>query len=264
MLLVDSHCHLDQLNYNTIHININDMLHKAYKNHIKLFLCIATSIQNCKSIVHLFKKNNNILYSFGIHPLNCNVNTVDLIELEQLTMYNKVIAIGETGLDYYHQPIQKELQKWLFRKHIQLAKKIKKPVIVHSRQSNQDMIQILKEENAYSCKGILHAYCDDINIAKQLLNIGFYISFSGIITFKNSEYIRKILKYIPIDSILIETDSPYLTPVPYRGKENQPAYLYNIAKYISCLKKIDIEMLSEITTNNFYKLFNIESNFIDS
>ncbi|CAL4323004.1 Uncharacterized metal-dependent hydrolase YcfH [Buchnera aphidicola (Eriosoma grossulariae)] len=257
MLFIDSHCHLDQLNYSKLYKNIDDLFKKAYNNHVKLFLSVSTSLKNFQNLLKLFPNQKNILYSCGIHPLNCDLEIIDLIKLKRFSMYNQVIAIGETGLDYYYQKNKKKPQQYLFRKHIQIAKSIQKPIIVHSRQAKEDTIKILQEENAQFCQGILHSFSEDVQFAKKLLDIGFYISFSGMITFKNSDIIRKVLKYIPIDSLLIETDSPYLTPVPYRGQENQPSYLYDIAKYISCQKKINIEYLSEITTNNFCKLFNI-------
>ncbi|HET9678836.1 MAG TPA: YchF/TatD family DNA exonuclease [Buchnera sp. (in: enterobacteria)] len=203
-----------------------------------------------------FNKKKNVFYSCGIHPLYVKKNKNDFLSLENFSNIKKVIAIGETGLDYFHSKENIKYQQESFRKHIQIAKKIKKPIIVHSRSSIQDTIKILKEEKANDCRGILHSFSEkNIIYAKKLLDLGFYISFSGIITFNKTDELKKVLRYIPFESILIETDSPYLSPVPNRGKENQPSYLPYIAKQVAKIKKIDFENLVNITKKNFYELF---------
>ncbi|WP_367675081.1 TatD family hydrolase [Buchnera aphidicola] len=191
-----------------------------------------------------------------MHPLYVKKVETDSLNLEKFSKKKKVIAIGETGLDYFYNKTNIEFQKKSFRNHIQIAKKTKKPIIVHSRSSIQDTIKILKEEKANDCRGILHSFSEKkIKYAKQLLDLGFYISFSGIITFNKTDEIKKVLNYIPFESILLETDSPYLSPFPNRGKENQPAYLPYIAKRVAKIKKIKFENLINITTKNFYELF---------
>ncbi|AEO08145.1 TatD family hydrolase [Buchnera aphidicola] len=265
MLLIDSHCHLDRLNYKLFHKDIEDMLNKAYFNNVKKFLTISTSINNFYKINQLFEKHQNILYSCGIHPLNClkelnnfknQENCFD--KIEKLSNSKRVIAIGETGLDYYHSFQTKKIQQNFFREHIRIAIKLNKPIIVHSRHSIHDTINILKEEQAEKCKGILHSFNENLNAALKLLELGFYISCSGITTFKNSIELCDTIKKIPLTHLLIETDAPYLSPVPYRGKENQPAYLFNIAKKISIIKNINIQTLAQITTNNFFNLFKLK------
>jgi len=265
MFLIDSHCHLDRLNYNLLHKNIEDVLNKSYQNNVKNFLTISTSINNFYKITKLFKKYNIIFYSCGIHPLNCEkefncFNTIKqlFIKLKELSSLKRVIAIGETGLDYHYSSKTKKIQKIFFREHIKIAIALKKPIIVHSRDATDDTIRILKEENAEQCIGVLHSFTGSYNTACQFLDMGFYISFSGIITFKNSIELCCTIKKIPLKRLLIETDSPYLSPDPYRGKENQPAHLLNIAKKISILKKIDLETLAKITTSNFRTLFNVK------
>jgi TatD DNase family protein len=265
MFLIDSHCHIDRLNYNSLHKNIENVLKKSYQNNVKKFLTVSTSINNFYTIKELFKKYNSIFYSCGVHPLNCikelkNFNKLEELsnKIEELSNITRVIAIGETGLDYYRSCETKNIQKDFFREHIRIAKKIKKPIIVHSRNSIADTIKILKEKSSEKCTGVLHSFNENYNSAYELLDMGFYISLSGIATFKNSIELCNTIKKIPLDSLLIETDSPYLSPTPYRGKENQPAYLLNIAQKIAILKKIDIEIVAEITTNNFHKLFNLK------
>ncbi|QCI17749.1 YchF/TatD family DNA exonuclease [Buchnera aphidicola (Acyrthosiphon lactucae)] len=264
MFLIDSHCHLDRLNYNLLHRNIDDVIKKSYTNYVKNFLTVSTSINNFYTIEKLFKKYKVIFYSCGVHPLNCakeinNFHTIKNLsnKIKELSCIKRVVAIGETGLDYYHSSQNKKIQKEFFREHIRIAIKLKKPIIVHARNAIDDTIKILKEENADKCRGVLHSFTENYNAACKLLDIGFYISCSGIVTFKNAREICHTIKKIPLDRLLIETDAPYLSPDPYRGKENQPAYLFQIAKKISILKKIDIKILAKITTNNFRTLFNI-------
>ncbi|QCI24421.1 YchF/TatD family DNA exonuclease [Buchnera aphidicola (Muscaphis stroyani)] len=256
MFFIDSHCHIDQLNYSKLHKNVQDVLKKSDENHVKKMLSVTTSIKNFYSSIKLLKSYKSILFSCGIHPLNCHKEINDLNILEKLSHKKNVIALGETGLDYYYSTETKKLQKKFFREHIKIAIKLKKPIIIHTRNSINDIIKILKEENSKYCTGVVHSFTEDHDAAFQLLNMGFYISFSGVITFKNSTLLREVVKKIPLEYLLIETDSPYLSPVPYRGKENQPAYLLNIANKIAELKKIDLKTLSYITTKNFYKLFN--------
>lgn len=267
MFLIDSHCHIDRLNYNFLHKNVKDVLKKSFDNHVKKFLTVSTSINNFYKITKLCQKNISILYSCGVHPLNCEkelikFNNIENIikKIEQLSSIKHVIALGETGLDYYYSSNNKNIQKKIFREHIRTAIKLKKPIIVHSRNAIDDTIKILQEENAENCMGILHSFTGNDNSAYKLLDMGFYISFSGMITFKNSTELHSVIKKIPLERLLIETDSPYLSPVPYRGQENQPAYLLEIAKIISILKKINIEKCAKITTNNFYRLFNLKEN----
>ncbi|ACL30157.1 TatD family hydrolase [Buchnera aphidicola] len=264
MFLIDSHCHLDRLNYNLPLENIEDVLKKSYQNHVKNFLTVSTCISNFYNIKKLFKKYNTIFYSCGVHPLNCKkelnlFHTIENLsnEIKKLSCIKDVIALGETGLDYYYSSATKKIQQDFFREHIRVAIKLKKPIIVHSRNASEDTIKILQEENAEKCKGVLHSFTGDYNTACKLLDLGFYISCSGIITFKNSLELCKTIRKIPLNRLLIETDSPYLSPAPYRGKGNQPAYLFYIAEYLSILKEIDIHALGHITTSNFRTLFNI-------
>lgn len=266
MFLTDSHCHIDRLNYNLLHKSLEDVLNKSYKNHVKNLLAVSTSINNFHKIQKISQKNKNIYYSCGIHPLNCkkelkNFHTLEIIskKIEEQSYLKNVVALGESGLDYHHSIENKNIQKDFFREHIRIAIKVKKPIIVHSRNAINDTIKILKEENAQDCKGVLHSFTENYDSAYKLLDIGFYISISGIITFKNAIQLKNTIKKIPLERLLIETDSPYLSPEPHRGLENQPAYLFNTAQCISSLMKTDIKILANITTKNFRRLFNIKN-----
>lgn len=262
MFLVDSHCHFKLLNYETEHINIADVLEKAAKKSVKLVLSVSTVLSDYDDVVQYIQHDRkDVVFSCGMHPIyaGCNDKVYTYDKLNFLSLQDNIVAIGETGLDYYHTLDNKEQQQQLFREHINIAKKSNKPVIVHSRNAKKDTIILLQEEHAIECGGVLHCFNEDIEMVKSLLNINFYISFSGIVTFcKSHVLLHEIIQYVPIDRILLETDSPYLAPVPYRGKANQPAYIYEIAKCIACIKQINLEELAYYTTSNFFTLFHLK------
>lgn len=263
MFLIDSHCHLNLLNYKKEHVSVTDVLEKAAKKNVKLVLSVSTVLSDYDDVINCIEKNrDDVVFSCGIHPLCVNVNDDIFMynNLYTLSLKKNVVALGETGLDYYHQLENKEKQKQFFRKHINIAKKVNKPIIVHSRNASKDTIILLKEEKVEKCGGVLHCFNEDMEIAKLLLDLNFYISFSGIVTFCDSHILQKVIKYVPLDRILLETDSPYLTPKPYRGKENQPAYIYEIAKFIAVIKNITIDKLAYCTTLNFFSLFHLDKN----
>lgn len=259
MFLVDSHCHLNQLNYSNIHKDVSDVLQKALQKEVQMVLSVSTDLSDYNDMVQRVGYRDNVVFSCGVHPINLYKDkSFNYDSLCNLVNNQSVVAIGETGLDYHHRCITpKNAQKLAFRDHIMIARDINKPLIVHSRNSIEDTIMILNDEKAEECSGVLHCFNENIDVARSLLNINFYISFSGIVTFRNDNFIKQVIQYVPIDRILLETDAPYLTPVPYRGQENQPAYVYEIAKYIAYIRNITIEHLACMTTANFYKLFKI-------
>lgn len=255
MFLIDSHCHLDSLDFSTK--SIKDVLQEATNNDVKHCLSVATTLSGYESMKHqLTPYTDQCSFSCGIHPLNLDDEKYNADRFQNLAQEDNVIALGETGLDYYYQQDNLEQQQENFKEHIRLGRKLNKPIIVHTRNAKQDTLRILKDEHVHS--GVLHCFTEDIETAKQLLDIGFYISFSGIITFKNAEALRDVAKYVPLDRILVETDSPYLAPVPYRGKENQPAYVREVAQYLSALKGVSLEEIAQKTTANFCQLFNLQ------
>ncbi len=255
MYLIDSHCHLDSLDFSNK--SIDEVLQDAIRHDVKHCLSVATTLSGYESMRDFLKPyTKQCSFSCGIHPLNLEEENYDADRFETLASQDNVIALGETGLDYYYQQDNLEQQQANFKEHIRLGRKLNKPIIVHTRNARQDTLRILKEEHVYS--GVLHCFTEDIDTAKQLLDIGFYISFSGIITFKNAESLREVARYVPMDRILVETDSPYLAPVPYRGKENQPAYVREVANYLAVLKGVSIDEIAQQTTNNFCQLFNLQ------
>lgn len=259
MFLIDSHCHLDRLNYKLLHRNVDDVLNKAIAKDIKLILSVCTTLNNFNKMIAMIGNRNNIRFTCGIHPIYIDNNDFPINQLRNLSMTTNVVAIGETGLDYYHRQDNKLQQQNAFLQHIILSSEQQKPIIVHTRNARSDTIMMLTNAvKNYKCRGVLHSFTGDINMAKIVLDLGLYISFSGIITFSNASTLHEIVRYVPLDRMLIETDSPYLTPVPYRGKENQPAYVRNIAEYISKIKNISLAKLATTTTNNFATLFNVD------
>ncbi|CCP06922.1 TatD DNase family protein [Erwinia amylovora MR1] len=222
MFLVDSHCHLDGLNYETLHRDVSDVLAKAAARDVKFMLAVATTLPGYKAMVELIGERPNVAYSCGVHPLN-QEEGYDFSELRQLAADPRVVAMGETGLDYFYQKETMARQQASFREHIRIGRELNKPVIVHTREARDDTLAILREEQAESCSGVLHCFTEDRQTAEKLLDMGFYISFSGIATFRNAEQIREAARYVPLDRMLVETDSPYLAPVPHRGKRtSQP------------------------------------------
>ncbi|WP_168402851.1 metal-dependent hydrolase [Erwinia amylovora] len=256
MFLVDSHCHLDGLNYETLHRDVSDVLAKAAARDVKFMLAVATTLPGYKAMVELIGERPNVAYSCGVHPLN-QEEGYDFSELRQLAADPRVVAMGETGLDYFYQKATMARQQASFREHIRIGRELNKPVIVHTREARDDTLAILREEQAESCSGVLHCFTEDRQTAEKLLDMGFYISFSGIATFRNAEQIREAARYVPLDRMLVETDSPYLAPVPHRGKENQPAYTRDVAEYMAVVKGVTIAQMAQATTENFSRLFHV-------
>lgn len=259
MFLVDSHCHLDGLDYQTLHRDVADVVDKARARDVKLMLAVCTTLPGFHAMTAMIGRRDDVLFSCGIHPLNLD-EPYDFAELRRLAAGEGVVALGETGLDYYYQQDNdnKAQQQAVFREHIRVGRALNKPVIVHTRSAREDTLAILREEQASDCGGVLHCFTEDRATAKALLEMGFYISFSGIVTFRNAEALREAARYVPLGRLLVETDSPYLAPVPYRGKENQPAYVREVAEYMATLKGVSLPQLAAAATANFGRLFHVE------
>ena len=263
MFLVDSHCHLDGLDYQSLHTDVNDALEKAAARDVKFFLAVATTLPGYRSMRDLVGERSDVAFSCGVHPLNQDEDYA-VEDLRRMAAEEGVVAMGETGLDYYYTPETKARQQASFRDHIRIGRELNKPVIVHTRDARADTLAILREEKVTDCGGVLHCFTEDRETAGQLLDLGFYISFSGIITFRNAEQLRDAARYVPLDRLLVETDSPYLAPVPHRGKENQPAYVRDVAEYMAVLKGVSVDELAQHTTENFATLFHIDPTRLQS
>lgn len=255
-MLIDSHCHLDRLDLKPYQNDFSCFMQEVKNSHIEHLLCIAIDLEAYPAMLELVENYPQISVSVGVHP---NVHegqepTVD--ELIALGSIDKVVAIGETGLDYFRSTGDLNWQHQRFRNHINAAKALKKPLIIHTREAKQDTLRILKEENAQEVGGIIHCFTEDWEFAQQALELNFYISFSGIVTFNSAKEIQEVAKKVPADRFLIETDSPYLAPVPHRGRPNYPTYVRFVAEQIAKLRGVSVEEVAELSTANFYRLFN--------
>ena len=251
-MYIDSHCHI---NFPELNQKIDQVLDNMKDNDISHALCVSVTLDKINEILSLTKKYSNVYASVGVHPDYEDIQEPDIETLFNYSKNEKVVAIGETGLDYFRLTGDLSWQRERFRTHIRAAIKSSLPLIIHTRNAQEDTISIMKEESAKSTTGVMHCFTESYEMAKKAIDLGFYISFSGIITFKNAESLRETVKKIPIENILIETDSPYLAPVPNRGKLNEPANVIYVAEKIAELKGIPIEEVAEITTNNFFTLF---------
>jgi len=255
-LFIDSHCHLDRLDLSLFEGDLANVLQAASAVDVNKILCVSVTLKDFPAMAEQTKAFNNVLLSCGMHPLNQD-DEVDVAQLRALADNPRVIAIGETGLDYHYAPETKALQLDSFKKHISVAKKLKKPLIIHTRAAQEDTLAMLRTEKADSVGGILHCFTETWDMAKQALDLGFYISFSGIVTFKNASALREVAKLVPDDRFLIETDAPYLAPVPHRGKENQPAYVVEVAKHLASIRGQSVETIAKLSTDNFNRLFKL-------
>ena len=258
MFIVDSHCHLDALDYENLHKNIADVVEKAQARDVKHLLAIGVTLSRFEQAYDSLREFNNVSLACGVHPLDFEEEPYDAERLLHLAQDPKVIAIGEIGLDYYYSADNKAAQQAVFASQIDVANQLNKPVIIHTRQAREDTIRLLRDNQAEKCGGVLHCFTENYDMAKQALDLGFYISISGIITFKNAEDLREVVRKLPLDRLLVETDSPYLAPVPYRGKQNQPAYTREVCEYVAALKGVSVEKMAQITTQNFERLFKIQ------
>ena len=256
-MIADSHCHLD---YPNLYNELDDVVNRAIKNDVKLLLTICTTVESFKRIKLIVDKYKNIYGTFGIHPHETKnfKNMTDALIIGYKNESKKIIGVGETGLDYYYNHSDKNIQKKIFAQHIEAAKELDIPLIVHSRDAEIDTFDILKSYMKNSkLKTIIHCFTGSKDFAKKIINIGCYISISGIITFKGSNELSETISSIPIDKLLVETDSPYLAPIPNRGKSNEPSFITHTIEKLSIIRNIEKKVIIENTTNNFRKLFNL-------
>lgn len=253
--LVDSHCHLDRLDLESFDNGMSGALQAACDNNVRHMLCVCIDWENFPVVKAIAEKFPQVSASVGIHPNETEGYDPSVDELVAAANSSEIVAIGETGLDYFRSEGDLEWQRERFRRHITAAKISNKPLIIHMREATEDTLRILKEENASDAGGVMHCFAEDWETAKRALDIGFYISLSGIVTFKNALALKEVAKKVPLDRLLVETDSPYLAPVPHRGKINQPAYTRLVAECISELRETSFANIAEATTNNYFELF---------
>lgn len=256
--LVDSHCHLDRLELSKHDDSLDTALSAAHLRGIAQFLCVAINLENIPAIRHIAEEREDVLYSVGVHPNERDGAEPTVEQLIELAEYPKVVAIGETGLDYFRSEGELDWQRQRFRNHIEAAKLSRKPLIIHCREARDDTMRILEEEGADQVGGIMHCFVEDLQTAERAMALGFYISFSGIVTFNSAKELQEVARVIPLERMLVETDAPYLAPVPYRGKPNEPAYVYEVAERIARLRGMELEEIAEQTTENFHRLFGLD------
>ncbi len=256
-MLIDSHCHLDRLDPETCDGSLPAVLDAARARGIGHFLCVGINLQSFAGVRAIAEAHDDVSCSVGVHPLYDEISETCADRLVEAAVHEKVVAIGETGLDYYYVKDHgtHQQQQESFRLHIQAARRADLPVIIHTRDARPDTLQIMQEEGASECGGVLHCFTESWEMAKQAMDLGFYISLSGIVTFRNADALREVARKMPADRLLVETDSPYLAPVPHRGKSNQPAYVRDVAEFVAKLRGETLEDLAAYTTDNFWRLF---------
>jgi len=256
-MFIDSHCHLDRLKLDEFDGDLNNALNIARESGVNHFLCVCIDLEHFSDIINIAEKYPDVSASVGVHPCDTKGKEPTVEDLVNLSKSEKIVAIGETGLDYFYNKGDLTWQRDRFRTHITAAKETRKPLIIHSRDAKDDTINILADESAAEVGGVMHCFVEDWDIAKKTMDLNFYISFSGIVTFKNAKQIQEVAEKMPDDRILIETDSPYLAPVPHRGKSNHPQNVVHVAQFIAELRKTSVESIAEITTKNYHTLFGL-------
>ncbi|BCG64809.1 MAG: TatD DNase family protein [Methyloprofundus sp.] len=256
-MLIDSHCHLDKLDLAPYQNDFSCFMREADKQNIEHMLCISIDLEAYPSMCELVRPYDNISLSVGVHP-NVDIGQdPTAAELIALADNERVVAIGETGLDYFRSEGDLAWQHQRFVNHIEAAKVTKKPLIIHTREASVDTLRILKEQGADEVGGVIHCFTEDWDFAQQAMALNFYISFSGIVTFKNAKAIQEVAKKVPADRYLIETDSPYLAPTPFRGKSNYPIYVQHVAQYVADLREVSVETVAQQSNDNFRRLFSV-------
>ena len=254
MSFIDSHCHI---NFKELAADIGGVLDRMQQNDVTSALCVSVNLADFPQVLALAVEHHNVYASVGVHPDYESVEEPTADRLVELAAHPKVIAIGETGLDYYRLTGDLEWHRERFRNHIRAARRCGKPLIIHTRSASEDTLRIMKEEGADGVGGVMHCFTESWEVAKAALDMGFYISFSGIVTFKSAHELKEVAKRVPLERMLIETDSPYLAPVPFRGKVNQPAYVKHVAEEIALLRGISVDEVGNATSANFTRLFSV-------
>ena len=257
-MYIDSHCHI---NFPELAEQMPALLQRMQENGVSHALCVSVDLPHFPEVLALAEKYPNIYASVGVHPDYEDTEEPSAEYLAKLSQHEKIIAIGETGLDYFRLKGNLEWQRERFRQHIRASRMTRKPLIIHTRSAADDTLRLLREEgagtNAGGVAGVMHCFTESLDTALAAIEMGFYISFSGILTFKSAKDLQAVAKALPLDKILIETDSPYLAPMPHRGKTNEPSYVRHVAEYLADLKELPLSEIQRVTSNNFFTLFNI-------
>lgn len=251
-MFVDSHCHLD---FPDLAHQTDQILARMADNQVTHALCVGVDLPDFPRVRALAETHDNLFASVGVHPDYTDTPEPTVDELVALARHPRVVAIGETGLDYFRLKGDLEWQRQRFRTHIRAAREAGKPLIIHTRQAAEDTLRVMREERAGEVGGVMHCFTETWDVAEAAMDMGFYISFSGIVTFKNADALREVARRVPLERMLIETDSPYLAPVPFRGKTNEPAFVRYVAEEVARLKGLGVANVGEVTSSNFFNLF---------
>ncbi|PCJ44887.1 MAG: hydrolase TatD [Moraxellaceae bacterium] len=254
-MFVDSHCHLDKLDLAAEEQGLAGVLKQAEDQQVSHILCIGIDMENIHNVINIAESQPNVFATVGAHPLYQENQTPTKEDLLQMAEHPKVVGIGETGLDYFYCSGDLQWQRDRFITHIEAAVQTDLPLIVHTRAAKADTLDMLVKHGQGKLKGVLHCFTEDLDMAQQAIELGFYISISGIVTFNSADELRDVVSNIPLEKLLIETDAPWLTPVPNRGKPNAPKYVVDVAKKIAEIKGVSVETVAKVTTDNFFKLF---------
>jgi TatD DNase family protein len=254
-MLVDSHCHLD---FPELRAELPRVLDAMRENGVSHALCIGVDMEAWPGVHEIALAHPNLYASVGVHPDYADVDDPSIERLVELAGKAKVVAIGETGLDYYRLQGDLEWQRERFRRHIRAARACGRPLVIHTRAAAEDTIRIMRDERAGEAGGVMHCFTETWEVASQAIDLGFHISFSGIVTFRNAKALKDVAKRVPLERMLIETDSPYLAPVPQRGKRNEPAFVRHVAEEIAALRGVDLDTIANATSDNFFRLFRID------
>jgi TatD DNase family protein len=256
-MLVDSHCHLD---FPELASQLDDVLALMRANQVTHALCVSVKLEDFPQVLALAERYPHLYASVGVHPDYEDVGEVSVERLVKLADHPRIVAVGETGLDYYRLKGDLEWQRERFRCHLRAARECGKPLIVHTRSAAEDTLRIMREEKAGEAGGVMHCFTESWEVASEAMELGFYISFSGIVTFKNARALQEVARKVPLERMLIETDSPYLAPVPHRGKLNQPGLVKHVAEEIARLRGVPFVDVARATSRNFYQLFGVKEN----
>lgn len=257
-MLIDSHCHLD---FSDLAIMQDEVLANMEQQQVAYALCVAVNLEDFPRVLALAESHDNLFASVGVHPDYQDIEEPTVDRLIDLVSHPKVIAIGETGLDYFRLSGDLEWQRQRFRNHIRAAKLSGKPLIIHTREAAEDTLRIMEEEGASQVGGVMHCFTESWAVAQRAMAMNFLISISGIVTFKKATNVKDVARLVPLDRLLVETDSPYLAPAPHRGKLNQPAFVRHVAEEIAALKQIDVATVALNTSKNFSRLFKLDLSF---
>lgn len=254
-MFVDSHCHLNMLDLTAFNGQLGELLQQARDRGVERFLCVNVDREHQAQVLAIAQQYPDVFASVGLHPSEAVSDLMSDEEILNAAKHAKVVAIGETGLDYHYNDTGLDQQRDSFKQHIRLACELDLPLIIHTRAAQQDTLDIMNSEGASACGGVMHCFTESLEMAEQAMAMGFYISISGIVTFKNAANVQQVAKAVPLERLLIETDAPYLTPVPYRGKPNGPQHVGLVAEKIAELKGLSVVEVAKQTTENFYQLF---------